>query len=99
MRTIYKYPFRVSDTVTLEMPEGARIIHVAPASTFPTELQGVLWAEVDTDKPLKRTVIYVRGTGYELPEGRIEHIGSYQHGLFAWHVYAPKRAVYRGEQS
>ena len=84
MRTIWKYPFRVTDDVTLDdVPEGARILpHVS--AVRPTEL--VVWAEVDTDAPLTRRHLLVVGTGNPMPKVGA-YVGTTMAGPFVWHVY------------
>ena len=48
----------------------------------------VLWAEV---KPLLEVydsrIIVIVGTGYTLPEGKLEYISTAQMGHYVWHIY------------
>lgn len=93
MRTIHKFPFKVEDTVTLELPRGAVIIRVADSGQIAHH--GLLWAIVDTDQPMERRAIYVRGTGHPLPAERTRYIGTFDDGPFVWHVLEPIRPVHR----
>lgn len=90
MRTIHKFTFKVADTVFLTMPKGAKIIRVEAARSDFGYDNAQLWAEVDTDQPMEKRTIYVRGTGHAFPEALFErevhHIGTYLHGPFVWHV-------------
>lgn len=58
IRTIWKYPLKVTDTQDVMMPEGADILTA--------QMQGVtlcLWALVNPDAPKQRREIEVLGTG------------------------------------
>lgn len=64
MRTIFKYPLELTDSQTIQLPEGAAILRVeVQAGTLQ------LWAMVDTDKPKQNISITIRGTGHPLPDG------------------------------
>lgn len=91
MRTIYKYRIPVEDTVTVEMPRGAVIVHVA------SDRHGTLavWAIVDTGQPGERRAIYVRGTGHPLPDARSRYIATVEDGPLVWHVFEPMQPAMR----
>lgn len=83
-RTVYKYAFGIRDTVELEMPSGAQILHI--------EIQGrtpCMWALVDTDRPLERRVFCIYGTGRPIERSGIHHIGTFLMavGTLVWHVF------------
>ncbi|WLJ71153.1 hypothetical protein [Sphingomonas phage Carli] len=89
MRTIHKFPFKVNDTVTLEMPRGAMILKVGKEASSIVNGNLCLWAMVDTEKPLERRALFVRGTGHPLPEERSRYIDMVQDGLLVWHILEP----------
>ncbi len=82
-RTIYKYPLNITDEQTINLPEGAKILHAG------LDPQGVpcLWAAVYPANPSIPTVIYIIGTGWEMPKAADGHIGSFIQGPFVWHVF------------
>lgn len=88
MRTIHKFTFKIADHVFIDMPKDARILRVEAAKSDFGYDNAQLWAEVDTDQPMERREIIIRGTGHELPTrlGLIRYIGTYMHGPFVWHV-------------
>lgn len=81
--TVWKFETLVADEVTIQMPRGARILHVAPTLT-PAFLQ--LWAVVDPKAGKVGRRLSIRGTGHELGE-----VGSYvatvQAGSLVWHIF------------
>ena len=80
MRTIWKYPVP-SDGEVIDMPEGARIVHVDVQGT-----EACLWAEVETDRVLRKVQVGIIGTGRSVPDGWT-YIGTFQAPPFVWHVY------------
>lgn len=58
MKTIWKFPLRITDAQTIEMPDGAEILTA--------QFQGdelCLWVMVDSEKPKRERVIEIFGTG------------------------------------
>jgi len=82
MKTIYKYPIRITDEQELEIPIGYPI-HVG------IDPQGVpcIWYHVDTKSPTSKVKIYIVGTGNPIPENAHFHMGSFVQSPFVWHVY------------
>lgn len=62
---VYKYPFLVADEVTLQLPKGARILHVAQQPLASGDLQ--LWAHVDKRAELVPRRLRIYGTGHDMP--------------------------------
>jgi hypothetical protein len=84
-RTIWKYIFAVTDEVTIDMPQGARLLP-SPAMN-PREVHKVdIWAEVDPAAPVVTRRLSVRGTGHPLGNPGT-WIGTIRDGVFVWHVY------------
>lgn len=82
MRTIWKFPFQVAGSFTVDMPADAEILAV--------QLQGVvpcMWALVDTDLPVMTETFLIVGTGHRAPDEGAVHVGTFQQGPFVWHVF------------
>ncbi len=96
MKTIWKFPFAVSDMVAIEMPSGAKILHVEvqPASSLVERSQPCLWALVDPEAKKCLRSFYIFGTGHSLgPRADdLRHVGTFLDGAFVWHVFEEKRS-------
>jgi hypothetical protein len=86
MLTIHKFPFDISDYVSIQIPRDARILHVELQRGVPT-----MWALVDTNKQSEAVHFRVFGTGYEIDPHIVEdqdsYIKSFQQGPFVWHLF------------
>lgn len=83
MKTIWKFELLVTDEVTIQMPRGAEILHVAPTIT-PAFLQ--IWAVVDPKAAKVGRRLSIRGTGHEL--GSVgEHLATVQADSLVWHIF------------
>ncbi len=85
MNVIRKYHFELNDVVQLEMPLGARVLHVA-------EQRGQLcmWAGVDTNTSLATHTFYVYGTGQPLDGLNTgTHVATFfmNGGQYVWHMF------------
>lgn len=87
-RAIYKYPMfgSVGDTVLIEMPVGAQIVYADTQDHVPT-----MWAIVPREGPTEHRLFTVIGTGHELPEGVLHHLGTFYEGPFVWHLLEIER--------
>lgn len=88
MKTIYKYPLAVEDTVTISLPLGAQVLTVKQDTTRQLGRGNlVLWAIVEHDQlSTTRYDFEVRGTGH--PLGQVgDYISTVQDGPFVWHVF------------
>lgn len=83
MTTIWKFPIRIEDRQTIEMPFGAEIIH---AGLDPSGAPCV-WANVQTANSPEPVGIFICGTGHPIPGGATTHVGSFQQASFMWHVF------------
>jgi len=88
MYTIYKYPFDVSDSVSITMPSEAKILCVQMQDKTPC-----LWAMVNPTGVIETRYFKVIGTGHKVdqPENLI-YIGTFQEldGLLIWHLFELK---------
>lgn len=73
--TIWKYPLAVTDTQSVSMPKGAKILTVQIQRG-----EACLWALVEPDNPTETRIIEIFGTGHPIPDGaaKREHIGTFQ---------------------
>lgn len=87
MKTIHKFPFDVDDRLTILMPIGATILHVACQDGRPC-----LWALVDTEStPTHFRRFRIFGTGHSIPddtaEFRLVYLATFQKPPFVWHLF------------
>lgn len=82
MNTIYKYPIEITDDQTIDMPEGAQVVHAG----LDPQGQPCLWAKVNNRVRTEPRRIQVRGTGHPLPDDA-EWVGTFTQGPFVWHVF------------
>lgn len=83
MKTIYKYPLKVTDTQIMEIPAFSTMLTVQTQYKQPC-----LWVEVETDHVNEKVQIFTYGTGQEIKEQGIKYIGTYQpYPGLVYHVY------------
>ena len=86
MQTIWKFPLRVTDVQTIEMPANAQIL---TAQVQYDELQ--LWAIVDPDaaKTHRAFAIATTGRALQLTPEKYIYIATFQlnGGLFVGHLF------------
>lgn len=88
MRSVWKFPFSVSDWCEFPMPVGAKILHLAVQHGDPC-----LWAEVDSDAPTEMRTFRTYGTGHAMGYHNQHYVGTYmvQDGALVFHVYEQVR--------
>ena len=79
---IFKYYLQLTDTQTLQMPEGFEVLNVSNEGG-----RIVFWAEADEEAELLGIDFYVVGTGNELEHPLRVYMGTVQMNGFVWHVY------------
>lgn len=99
-RSVWKFPIEVTDEFTIEMPKGARVLHVDVQRVSETNAQyeqPCLWALIDPDAEREQRTFYVHGTGHTFPVGRV-HLGSFllYGGSFVGHLFEPGSLIPRG---
>lgn len=84
---IFKYPIPFSGEFELELPTGAKIIHVDTQTNIPDEL--CIWAIVDASALLETRLFFLLGTGHFLPrtDADLHHIGTVLVQNFVWHLF------------
>lgn len=84
MRTIYRYPLRVTDVQSITGPGLSRVIAV---DNRRGELE--VWAEVDDAQPERTATIRIVGTGNpRMHDSDVPYVGHVIDGPFIWHIYA-----------
>lgn len=84
MDTIFKYVLRVTDYQEIEMPSGAKIIHVHEQINAPC-----IWALVNTHKKYEVRKFKIHGTGHEIDLTNLNYVGSFllTNQLFVGHLF------------
>ncbi len=86
MKTIYKYPFGITDDFEIFMPEGARVLHVGMQYDRPC-----IWALVDPNAVQEERKFHLAGTGHSI-EDKIadwQYVGTFtmQDGALVFHLF------------
>ena len=81
MLTVHKFQFSIDDSVRIEMPMNAKVLHVECQDLIPC-----IWAHVNTANAKETRQFYVTGTGHPVA-GRLRYIASFQQGQFVWHLW------------
>ncbi len=97
MKTVYKYPLKITDFQEIDMPEGSEILSVKTQMLgsgnrlFGNDRQELcLFAAVDEENPLVPRRIRIFGTGNPMEyEHELKYIGTSQmhNGALIWHVF------------
>lgn len=89
-KVIWKFPLSFAHTQIIEMPLGAKIIHVANQFEFPT-----MWVIVDPSAPKVKRRFGVIATGALFDDSSVRYVGSFtiQGGMFVGHVVEPNPRV------
>lgn len=85
MRVVYKYVVDVADTVTVQMPHGAELLHLDMQMGLPC-----IWALVDTDQKEVPHQFAWRGTGHDCSGLRADqHVGTVllHSGRLVFHLF------------
>jgi hypothetical protein len=87
MKSIWKFPLEGFEC-NVEMPTGAKILHVATQGDEP---KPYVWALVDPDAPKVRRTLTIVGTGWKLKDhmGSMPYVGTFMllGGSMVWHVF------------
>lgn len=88
MNKIFKYPVRIQDEFSIEMPCGSSILSVQIQNGAPQ-----LWALVEVGAPLVRRKLAIRGTGHDATFRDEQRTARYvdtfqmQGGSLVWHLF------------
>ena len=90
---IYKYEFPITDSFTLDLPVGAKVLTAFVQAENPQwvrDRKACLWAEVNPDIIMESRKFSIVGTGNPMPHGIKRWIASFPDGQFVWHLYEMK---------
>lgn len=83
--TIWKFAFAITDRFSIQMPQGATVLHVDNQRGTT-----VLWAMVNPKAKVVERKFRLAGTGHVIDDAKPEqHIGSFQmrDGLLVFHLF------------
>lgn len=85
MKSVWKYEVDVTEATTIEMPKGARIVHVAHQRNVDHIL--TFWAEVNLAAHLESRRFIAAGTGHRIPDDA-RYVGTdCVNPMLVWHLY------------
>jgi len=82
VKTIWKFPIPMQETVVLTMPAGAQALDVQLQGDVP-----MLWALVEADAPRERRRFFIAGTGRVMRDEAGAHLGTWQQDGYVWHLF------------
>jgi hypothetical protein len=84
MKTIFKYPLKVTDVQTVEMHRNAQILTVQVQGETPC-----IWALVDTEEQMWRYEFKTYDTGGFMGASHGSYVGTYQlaEGRLVYHIF------------
>ncbi|CAB4161894.1 hypothetical protein UFOVP783_5 [uncultured Caudovirales phage] len=84
MATIHKFKLEAVDRWCIRVPRGATLLRLG----LDPNQDICLWLKVpDTNASLIERTVFCVGTGKEIPDGPLTHIGSVCRGPFVWHFF------------
>jgi hypothetical protein len=91
MSTVHKTRVRVNDTISLEIPKGSKLLHIADQQGAGADLD--FWYLTDPSETEAETRnVRVYGTGHPIADDSLDgwtHLGTVitAGGMLAWHVF------------
>lgn len=82
-KRIWKYILQITDEQIIEVPSGAKLLHIDQQ-----EGRLCLWMIVDIESELTKFVVNIVGTGNPVPNELPPYIGTAQIHTLVWHVFA-----------
>lgn len=80
-KRIFKYPLSV-DRNEVELPKGSLILDIICQKQTLT-----MYVMVNDVEALETRTLHVFGTGWPLPELKLEYINTVDTGVFVWHIF------------
>ncbi len=89
MLSVWKFPLEIEDEFSIDMPVGARVLHVGLQGDTPT-----VWCLVNPKARLMPVPFILMGTGHPILESVAKtytHVGTFQMagGLLVFHLFTP----------
>ena len=86
MKTIWKFPFEISDDIEIQMPDIADFLRVAEQSGEPC-----MWCMVDPQSPNRSVYFKLRATGQPFDGTEGVFLGTFMtNNIFVWHLFLQK---------
>lgn len=82
-KRIWKYVLQITDEQIIEVPNGAKPLHVGQQDGHLC-----LWMVVDVESEFTKFVVNIVGTGNPVPNELPPYIGTAQIHALVWHVFA-----------
>lgn len=84
MNTIWKFPFKLEDGFTVEMPRGSKVLCAQMQRDFPC-----MWALVSPASPMVDRVFKLAGTGHPISEDTddLRYISTFQVQGLVFHLF------------
>ena len=82
MKTIWKFPLKITDRQPILLPSQHTFLSIADQGG-----QLCLWVEVETTKEIVERTIWIVGTGNPIPRAAAAFIGTVLMRPGVWHVY------------
>ena len=86
MITIWKFPFKTTDEIDLEMPAGSVPLAVQIQDGTPN-----LWAQVDSEATIAPRHFIIYGTGHPMDPDPGDYVGTWQESNEAWHMFETEK--------
>ena len=90
MRAIHRHTFPIDNRFKLDLPQGAKILHVGMQDREPS-----IWAIGESNAfMVKRSFRLFDTNDVIRSQEKLQHVGSFQQGQFFWHLFEvikPKR--------
>lgn len=83
LRRVYKYQFDLIDAPQPICITGFRKVVLVERRRD----QPCLWVEVEPSSAQRTIILQVFGTGHDIEDHDLNHVGSFQAGMFVFHVY------------
>lgn len=88
MRTIWKYPVFVGESVKHSMPRFSPVVH------FAAQGDGLqIWALVDPSEPKEECEFIVLGTGWDIADDNLGYLRTCQVGPYVWHLFDKRQQL------
>lgn len=93
MRTIWKFPLKVTDQQGILVPKGAVPLRVDRIDTSHFRGEVFMWMEIDPEEEEKVfQLVTIHGTGHNLAEDRGRYLNTFFIDNLVFHVYVGRQS-------